>query len=347
MIKEYNFSVSGLATYYRVRWYVGYVGNIEHSFNDVIATVNNEVFARTKIPVHWYSNFDNRINEEAYNRYSNNTTDWLMGDKIINMLSELGFSPKARYRGNNTSLPVSPTDYNIDTNSSSIRFTHPLFGEQMTLDWLCFSDSHGWMYQARGEGQNISIITGMYATDLVNECKQQFKLMNANTTIATVTINKEANSGFDLNTRFKILKNDKTEEWILLQASDKESSDDLDILMGCFLVNGTKNFYMPGTNNGIYTLNGEFNKAVSLGLNAGFFNSYPLSTTNSGIILPCYLTVYGTNNILLNAPCQSLKKATGNFKLHSEYVIDNELYYCIYCKNYQAILFDEGMAVSK
>lgn len=89
---------------------------------------------------------------------------------------------------------------------------------------------------------------------------------------------------------------------------------------------------------------------------SGFYNTSIIDKSASGsIILPCYTSKYRGNNpysegydeILLDNEITSLKKARGNFQEYQEYIINNNLYYCIWQIGDYALLFDEGEAVSK
>lgn len=89
---------------------------------------------------------------------------------------------------------------------------------------------------------------------------------------------------------------------------------------------------------------------------SGFYNTSIIDKNASGsIILPCYISKYRNNNaysegydeILLDNEITSLKKARGNFQEYQEYIIDNNLYYCVWQIGDYALLFDEGEAVSK
>lgn len=91
---------------------------------------------------------------------------------------------------------------------------------------------------------------------------------------------------------------------------------------------------------------------------SGFYNTSIIDKNTSGsIILPCYISKYRGNNvniaansydeILLDNEITSLKKARGNFQEYQEYVIDNNLYYCVWQMGDYALLFDEGEAISK
>ena len=90
---------------------------------------------------------------------------------------------------------------------------------------------------------------------------------------------------------------------------------------------------------------------------SGFYNTSIIDkNTSSSIILPCYISKYRNNNaqsgtsydeILLDNEITSLKKARGNFQEYQEYVIDNNLYYCVWQIGDYALLFNEGEAVSK
>ena len=89
----------------------------------------------------------------------------------------------------------------------------------------------------------------------------------------------------------------------------------------------------------------------------GFYNTSIISKNiPDSIILPCYTSKYRGNDgygnnkydeILLDNEIASLKKARGNFQEYQEYVIDNNLYYCVWQIDEYALLFDEGQAVSK
>ena len=89
---------------------------------------------------------------------------------------------------------------------------------------------------------------------------------------------------------------------------------------------------------------------------SGFYNTSIIDKSASGsIILPCYTSKYRSNHpysegydeVLLDNEIASLKKARGNFQEYQEYVIDNNLYYCVWQIDDYALLFDEGEAVSK
>lgn len=91
---------------------------------------------------------------------------------------------------------------------------------------------------------------------------------------------------------------------------------------------------------------------------SGFYNTSIIDKSASGsIILPCYTSKYRNNNayidansydeVLLDSEITSLKKARGNFQEYQEYVINNNLYYCVWQLGDCALLFDEGEAVSK
>ena len=91
---------------------------------------------------------------------------------------------------------------------------------------------------------------------------------------------------------------------------------------------------------------------------SGFYNTSIIDKSASGsIILPCYTSKYRNNNanidansydeVLLDSEITSLKKARGNFQEYQEYIIDNNLYYCVWQMGDYALLFDEGEAVSK
>ena len=89
---------------------------------------------------------------------------------------------------------------------------------------------------------------------------------------------------------------------------------------------------------------------------SGFYNTSIIDKSASGsIILPCYTSKYrnnyiyseGYDEVLLDNEITSLKKARGNFQEYQEYVIDNNLYYCVWQMGDYALLFDEGETVSK
>lgn len=89
---------------------------------------------------------------------------------------------------------------------------------------------------------------------------------------------------------------------------------------------------------------------------SGFYNTSIIDKSTSGsIILPCYTSKYrgnvyyaeGYDEVLLDNEIASLKKARGNFQEYQEYVINNNLYYCVWQIGDYALLFDEGEAVSK
>ena len=89
---------------------------------------------------------------------------------------------------------------------------------------------------------------------------------------------------------------------------------------------------------------------------SGFYNTSIINKSASdSIILPCYISKYrgntypaeGYDEVLLDNEIASLKKARGNFQEYQEYVINNNLYYCVWQIGDYALLFDEGEAVSK
>lgn len=91
---------------------------------------------------------------------------------------------------------------------------------------------------------------------------------------------------------------------------------------------------------------------------SGFYNTSIIDKSTSGsIILSCYTSKYRNNSpyvaansydeILLDSEIASLKKARGSFQEYQEYIINNNLYYCVWQLGDCALLFDEGEAVSK
>ena len=177
-----------------------------------------------------------------------------------------------------------------------------------------------------------------------------------------------------------VIKNEKTGEFIVTQQKDSCKNtfnyDQLtyrgkpDILFAV-LNKGSEQIILGGDfkfETPFFNTSAEITGGLGLGtgrgriirnsINAtGFYNTSIIGKNISdSIVLPCYTSKYRGNNayndnkydeILLDNEIASLKKARGNFQEYEEYVIDNNLYYCVWQIDEYALLFDEGKAVSK
>ena len=348
MVKKYEFAVKGLATYYRCFGSGGgYFSSHWERTSQRDAIINeNQQFYVGKINLSYVPT--KYLDPEKYNYYLELTPVKLMADKIIGMMKELGFNQASKLQQFNCSDEHNANNFGGGAWDSTLAFSHPLFGSDTYLCFTFSSSDRAYQWNCDSD-YNLQSLRSWQPD---NENVQALHLVRNNVTQGNIGITRTIPSAFELSNTYTIIKNEKTNEFLITQGS--VSSTRLSVLFAFFLDSkGKQVFYMPiNDNNPVFTRNeeGEFVNSYSIGTGAGFFNSNIITEdllNQKTIIVPSYFTIYGTNNITLENQCPSLKKAKGLFKVHQEYVIDNELYYCIYVNGTNAILFNEGVAVSK
>ena len=347
MKKIYSLYVKGQAWLFRWGYWVNTTFGWRWGQNsDAIITDDNQKLLRQRLTDN-YGNIPE--SPEKYEAAVPLLPSYLMSKELIKMMKDLGFSQCSAYQNFNDSREINKNNFSGGTFDAEISFTHPLFGKDTSLCFVFSSTRDSYRYSG-GNPVYPDISSG--SVNLALENVQYLYFVKNNVSQGYNTIQRTIPSVAEITENFILIKNDKTNEFILTQESGTTPSTRLDILFGFFLSsNGKQVFYIPANdNNPIFTLeNDESVMKYSVGTNTGFLNGELIvnQIESVGMVLPCYFTNYGTTNITLDVQCPSLKKAKGDFKLHKEYIIDNEVYYCMYQNGTNAILFDTGEAVSK
>lgn len=305
----------------------------------------------------------NKVDVDKYYYYYERSQEYMFISKLVEILKEYGMIQISKILFYNDYLIHNdkPSDIGISYGCCCTYLSMPSFKDKTSL---CLY----WNRNGNASLYNYAPTRGFY-------------LINSNgNNVQGKSFDLSTFGSYGVVSSLVIIKNEKTGEFIVTQ--QKNSCKNTYFGEAGYLYRGKPDVLFAILNKGSeqIILGGDFlyeapffNTSMeivgSLGLGAGigrradppnnlsgFYNTSIIDKSASGsIILPCYTSKYRSNyaysdgydEILLDNEITSLKKARGNFQEYQEYIIDNNLYYCIWQIGDYALLFDEGEAVSK
>ena len=354
MIKRYDITIEALA-------------------RDTNASHNWESNGQLRTPEGMFTNQpghteDGRVTVDAdkYYYYYERSQEYMFISKLVEILKEYGMvqTSKILFYNDYSIHNDRPSDIGISYGCCCAYLSMPSFKDKTSLCLYWNRDGNAsWNNEAPSRG---------------------FYLINSNgNNVQGKSFDLSTFAPYGVVSSLVIIKNEKTGEFIVTQQKNSCKNDywingagggfmgKADILFAV-LNKGSEQVILGGDSlsetpffNTSMGIDGSLGLGVGLGklVNppsnlSGFYNTSIIDkNTSSSIILPCYTSKYRNNNaqndansydeILLDNEITSLKKARGNFQEYQEYVIDNNLYYCVWQMGDYALLFDEGEAVSK
>lgn len=349
MIKRYDITIDALA-------------------RDTNASYNWPSSGQLQTPEGMFTNQPNHtedgrvtVNADKYYYYYERSQEYMFISKLVEILKEYGMvqTSKILFYNDYSIHSDRPSNIGISWGCCCAYLSMPSFKDKTSL---CLY----WNRNGNASWNNSPPSRGFY-------------LINSNG-------NNVQGKSFDLSTfgtygvtsSLVIIKNEKTGEFIVTQQKNSCKNDfwaDSNIWFGlpdilfAVLNKGSKQIILGGGEpREKYIFDTSMSIIGGLGLGSGrgalssppsnfsgFYNTSITGTnTSNSIILPFYISKkrgdWGTTDydeILLDNEIASLKKARGNFQEYQEYVINNNLYYCVWQMGDYALLFDEGEAVSK
>ena len=305
------------------------------------------------------------VDADKYYYYYERSQEYMFISKLVEILKEYGMvqTSKILFYNDYSIHSDRPSDIGISYGCCCAYLSMPSFKDKTSL---CLY----WNRNGNASWNNEAPSRGFY-------------LINSNgNNVQGKSFDLSTFGSYGVISSLVVIKNEKTGEFIVTQqknsckntyggAAGQQYRGKPDVLFAV-LNKGSEQVILGG--DFLYEapfFNASMEIAGSLGLGAGmgrrsdppnnlsgFYNTSIIDKNASGsIILPCYISKYRGNNayidansydeILLDNEITSLKKARGNFQEYQEYVIDNNLYYCVWQLGDAALLFDEGEAVSK
>lgn len=308
------------------------------------------------------------VDIDKYYYYYERSQEYMFISKLVEILKEYGMvqTSKILFYNDYSIHNDRPSDIGISYGCCCAYLSMPSFKDKTSLCLYWNRDgSASWNNQAPTRG---------------------FYLINSNgNNVQGKSFDLSTFGSYGVISSLVVIKNEKTGEFIVTQQKNSCKNDyridgagggegfmgKADILFAV-LNKGSEQVILGGDSlsetpffNTSMGIDGSLGLGVGLGKRvnppsnlSGFYNTSIIDkNTSSSIILPCYTSKYRNNNpqndansydeILLDNEITSLKKTRGNFQEYQEYVIDNNLYYCVWQMGDYALLFDEGEAVSK
>lgn len=301
------------------------------------------------------------VDADKYYYYYERSQEYLFISKLVEILKEYGMiqTSKILFYNDYSIHDDRPSDIGISFGCCCAYLSMPSFKDKTSL---CLY----WERTGNNSEGNVAPNRGFY-------------LINSNgNNIQGKSFDLSTFGTYGVSSSLVIIKNEKTGEFIVTQ--QKDSCKNIRFIDGnwyglpdilfAVLDKGSKQIILGGQEpREKYIFNTSMSIIGGLGLGSGkgalqsppsnlsgFYNTSITGTnTSNSIILPFYMSKKNNNSwnaanydeILLDNEIASLKKARGNFQEYQEYVIDNNLYYCVWQMGDYALLFDEGEAVSK
>ena len=355
MIKRYDITIEALARDTNASWQGG-------SSSGMLATIEGRISNREE----GLGGAGGIVDIDKYYYYYERSQEYMFISKLVEILKEYGMiqTSKILFYNDYSIHNDRPSDIGISYGCCCAYLSMPSFKDKTSL---CLY----WNRDGADSWNNHAPTRGFY-------------LINSNgNNVQGKSFDLSTFASYGVVSSLVIIKNEKTGEFIVTQQKNSCKNDywingagggfmgKADILFAV-LNKGSEQVILGGdclsetpffnTSMGI---DGSLGLGVGLGklVNppsnlSGFYNTSIIDkNTSSSIILPCYTSKYRNNNaqndansydeILLDNEITSLKKARGNFQEYQEYVIDNNLYYCVWQMGDYALLFDEGEAVSE
>lgn len=303
------------------------------------------------------------VDADKYYYYYERSQEYLFISKLVEILKEYGMiqTSKILFYNDYSIRNDRPSDIGISYGCCCAYLSMPSFKDKTSL---CFY----WERTGNNSRNNFAPNRGFY-------------LINSNgNNVQGKSFDLSTFGTYGVTSSLVIIKNEKTGEFIVTQQKDSckkvfsgaggvNYGGRPDILFAV-LNKGSKQIILGGDflyEAPFFDTSAEIAGSLGLGVGVGrretppsnmtgFYNtSIVNNNTSDSIVLPCYTSKYrgnsqdtnGYDEILLDNEIASLKKARGNFQEYQEYVIDNNLYYCVWQMGDYALLFDEGEAVSK
>lgn len=305
-----------------------------------------------------------RVDVDKYYYYYEISQEYLFISKLVEILKEYGMiqTSKILFYNDYSIQDDRPSDIGISYGCCCAYLSMPSFKDKTSL---CLY----WDRNGDASLENKAPSRGFY-------------LINSNgNNVQGKSFDLSTFGSYGVISSLVVIKNEKTGEFIVTQQKNSCKNTfhfvrntyrgNPDILFAVLnkgseqiILGGDFKFETPFFNTsaeitGGLGLGAGLGRDVGRSINAtGFYNTSIISKNISdSIVLPCYTSKYRGNDpddafnkydeILLDNEIASLKKARGNFQEYQEYVIDNNLYYCVWQIDDYALLFDEGKAVSK
>lgn len=305
------------------------------------------------------------VDADKYYYYYERSQEYLFISKLVEILKEYGMiqTSKILFYNDYSIHDDRPSDIGISYGCCCAYLSMPSFKDKTSL---CLY----WERNGNDSWNNSAPNRGFY-------------LINSNgNNVQGKSFDLSTFGTYGVTSSLVIIKNEKTGEFIVTQQKDSckkqvegvvsgGSTSRPDILFAVLnkgseqiIIGGDFTYEAP-----FFNTSAEIIGSLGLGMGrgrttwpnppynlSGFYNTSIIDKNTSGsIVLPCYTSKYrgndayadGYDEILLDNEITSLKKARGNFQEYQEYVIDNNLYYCVWQMGDYALLFDEGEAVSK
>ena len=304
-----------------------------------------------------------RVDVDKYYYYYELSQEYLFISKLVEILKEYGMiqTSKILFYNDYSIQDDRPSDIDISYGCCCAYLSMPSFKDKTSL---CLY----WNRKGNDSWENKAPSRGFY-------------LINSNgNNVQGKSFDLSTFGSYGVISNLVVIKNEKTGEFIVTQQKNSCKNtflyNDLtyrgnpDILFAVLnkgseqiILGGDIRFETPFFNTSVEITGGlglgtGRGRSINSSINAtGFYNTSIIGKNISdSIVLPCYTSKYRGNNwlgndeydeILLDNEIASLKKARGNFQEYQEYVIDNNLYYCVWQIDDYALLFDEGKAISK
>ena len=304
------------------------------------------------------------VDADKYYYYYERSQEYMFISKLVEILKEYGMvqTSKILFYNDYSIHDDRPSDIGISYGCCCAYLSMPSFKDKTSL---CLY----WNRNGNASGNNEAPSRGFY-------------LINSNgNNVQGKSFDLSTFGSYGVVSSLVVIKNEKTGEFIVTQQKNscKNSfwvngigngvKSRADILFAV-LNEGSEQVILGGDflcETPFFNTSMEIMGSLGLGVGrgrtteppsnvSGFYNTSIIDKSASGsIILPCYTSKYrgnhpyseGYDEVLLDNEIASLKKARGNFQEYQEYVIDNNLYYCVWQMGDYALLFDEGEAVSK
>lgn len=308
----------------------------------------------------------NKVDVDKYYYYYERSQEYMFISKLVEILKEYGMiqTSKILFYNDYSIHSDRPSDIGISYGCCCAYLSMPSFKDKTSL---CLY----WNRSGNASFYNQAPTRGFY-------------LINSNgNNVQGKSFNLSTFGTYGVVSSLVVIKNEKTGEFIVTQQKDScknifwadgvggNCRGKADILFAVLnkgseqvVLGGDFKFETPFFNTSM-GIAGGLGLGVGTGRRteppsnlSGFYNTSIIDKSSSGsIILPCYISKYRNNNayidansydeILLDNEITSLKKARGNFQEYQEYIINNNLYYCVWQMGDYALLFDEGETVSK
>lgn len=329
MIKNYDLSAVGQGNFPQPNW-----GNWYPSADNIYTNLG----------------FISSGNADSYTYYTNLSTEKLVLLKIFEIFKDADFlKMEDAYVFNRIDTKNPPC------NLPTANYTEP-YRRYDSMSWMTLTDHYLknniyiCIYWSRAFRSTNKFGPGANPAPLY----YRLCLVRDNVIISNVGIKVDMFGTFGVNQYFKLIKNEKTGEFLITQhTSAQDQNGNFNIILGKFKTSNNEHLYLSEstTNPVLRDINGDSKYTLGLGTTedsrVGFFNTKVYSDKNEGIIIPTFLSSYGTNKMLIDKNIPSLRKTRGEFKEQKEYVVDNKLYYCIWSYDDCSLLFDLGETVSK